>query len=251
MGEYLEPIANHEPGLALHVEDLTVTYGAKPVLWDIDMDIPPGVMAAVIGPNGAGKSTLLKAALGLLKPVAGHIRFLGQPLKAMRRSIAYAPQRHSVDWDFPTTAGDVVEMGLYGELGWFKRPGRRHRERALAALREVGMEAFASRQISELSGGQQQRVFIARALVQDAPILILDEPTAGVDVTTEHIILELMKRLRDKGKTLIVVHHDLTNVQAHFDWLVMLNVQIVAQGPLNKVFTEENLRATYGRHLNP
>lgn len=247
----MEQVATHEPGLALHVEDLTVTYGGTPVLWDIDMDIPPGVMAAVIGPNGAGKSTLLKAVLGLLKPVAGHIRFLGQPLKPMRQSIAYSPQRHSVDWDFPTTAADVVEMGLYGEIGWFKRPNRSHRERALAALREVDMEAFSERQISELSGGQQQRVFIARALVQDAPIMILDEPTAGVDVTTENIILALLKRLRDQGKTLIVVHHDLTNVQAHFDWLVMLNVQVIAQGPLSEVFTEENLRATYGRRLSP
>lgn len=251
MGNTLEQVDTHEPGFALHVEDLTVTYGATPVLWDIDMDIPPGVMAAVIGPNGAGKSTLLKAVLGLLKPVAGHIRFLGQSLSEMRQAIAYSPQRQSVDWDFPTTAGDVVEMGLYGELGWFKRPNREHRARALAALQEVGMEAFAERQISELSGGQQQRVFIARALVQDTPIIILDEPTAGVDVTTENIILELMKRLRDRGKTLIVVHHDLTNVQAHFDWLVMLNVQVVAQGPLNEIFTEENLRATYGRRLSP
>lgn len=251
MGSEMEPVGTHEPGFALHVEDLTVTYGATPVLWDIDMDIPPGVMAAVIGPNGAGKSTLLKAVLGLLKPVAGHIRFLGRPLSEMRQAIAYSPQRQSVDWDFPTTAKDVVEMGLYGELGWFKRPKQEHRARALAALEEVGMEAFAERQISELSGGQQQRVFIARALVQNTPIIILDEPTAGVDVTTENIILELMKRLRDRGKTLIVVHHDLTNVQAHFDWLVMLNVQVVAQGPLNQVFTEENLRATYGRRLSP
>ncbi|QGM21893.1 ATP-binding cassette domain-containing protein [Spiribacter sp. 2438] len=251
MGANLEQVTTHEPGLALHVEDLTVTYGQAPVLWDIDVDVPPGVMAAVIGPNGAGKSTLLKSVLGLLRPVAGHVRFFGRPVKEMRRQIAYAPQRHSVDWDFPTTAVDVVEMGLYGEIGWFRRPGRDHRARAMAALNEVEMADLAHRQISELSGGQQQRVFIARSLVQDAPLMILDEPTAGVDITTEGIILDLLKRLRDRGKTLIVVHHDLTNVEAHFDWLIMVNVQVVAQGPLKSVFTEDNLRATYGRRLTP
>lgn len=239
----------HEPHFALHVEDLTVTYGAKPALWDIDLDIPPGVMCGIVGPNGAGKSTLLKAALGLERAVAGHVRFMGQPVAQMRGRIGYVPQRHSVDWDFPTTVRDVVEMGLYRQIGWIRRPGAADRARALAALAEVGMQDHADRQISQLSGGQQQRVFIARALVQDAPILILDEPMAGVDATTEEVIIALLKRLRDQGRTVIVVHHDLTTVRAYFDWLVMMNVRIIAQGPITQVYTPENLRAAYGRQL--
>lgn len=239
----------HEPDQALHVEDLTVTYGATPALWDIDLDIPPGVMCAIVGPNGSGKSTLLKAALGLVRPVAGHVRFRGKPVAQMRGKIGYVPQRHSVDWDFPTTARDVVEMGLYRSLGWFRRPGRAARDRAMAALAEVGMQDYSHRQISQLSGGQQQRVFIARALVQDASILILDEPMAGVDASTEAVIIALLKRLRDEGRTVIVVHHDLTTVQSYFDWLVMLNVRIIAQGPVNRVYTPENLRAAYGKQL--
>ncbi len=239
----------HEPEQALHVEDLTVTYGANPVLWDIDLDIPPGVMCAIVGPNGAGKSTLIKAALGLVRPVAGHVRFLGRPIGQMRGQIGYVPQRHSVDWDFPTTARDVVEMGLYRDLGWLRRPGKAEHARALAALAEVGMQDYADRQISQLSGGQQQRVFIARALVQDAPILILDEPMAGVDASTEAIIIALLKKLRDAGRTVIVVHHDLTTVQSYFDWLVMLNVRIIAQGPVAQTYSADNLRAAYGRHL--
>jgi manganese/zinc/iron transport system ATP- binding protein len=231
------------------VEDLTVSYGQNTALWDIDLDIPPGVMAAIVGPNGSGKSTLLKAALGLVKPVAGHVRFLGLPVAQMRGRIGYVPQRHEVDWDFPTDALDVVMMGLYGQLGWFRRPGAAERARALAALAEVGMQDYAGRQISQLSGGQQQRVFIARALVQDAPILILDEPMAGVDATTERLIIDLLRRLRDRGRTVIVVHHDLTTVSAYFDWLVMINRRIIAQGPVAQVYTPENLRAAYGRHL--
>ena len=239
----------HEPGQALHVEDLTVSYAATPALWDIDLDIPPGVMCAIIGPNGAGKSTLIKAALGLVRPVAGHVRFLGRTIDQMRGQIGYVPQRHSVDWDFPTTVRDVVEMGLYRSLGWFRRPGAQAQARAMAALAEVGMQDYAGRQISQLSGGQQQRVFLARALVQDAPILILDEPMAGVDAATETIIIDLLKRLRDKGRTVIVVHHDLTTVQSYFDWMVILNVRIIAQGPVREVYTPENLRAAYGRQL--
>jgi manganese/zinc/iron transport system ATP- binding protein len=167
----------------------------------------------------------------------------------MRGQIGYVPQRHSVDWDFPTTARDVVEMGLYRDLGWLRRPGKAEHARALAALAEVGMQDYADRQISQLSGGQQQRVFIARALVQDAPILILDEPMAGVDASTEAIIIALLKKLRDAGRTVIVVHHDLTTVQSYFDWLVMLNVRIIAQGPVAQTYSADNLRAAYGRQL--
>lgn len=236
----------HEPQFALHVEDLTVSYDDAPVLWDIDLDVPPGVMAAIVGPNGAGKSTLIKACLGLVRPVAGHVRMFGHRYGAVRRRVGYVPQRSSVDWDFPASALDVVIMGLYGQLGWLRRPGRAERARAMDALAEVGMQDYAGRQISELSGGQQQRVFIARALVQQADLYFLDEPMAGVDATTEAAIVALLRRLRDAGCTVIVVHHDLQTVQRYFDWLVMLNVRVVAQGPVAEVYTPETLRRTYG-----
>jgi len=236
----------HEPDLALHVEDLTVSYQRKPALWDIDLDIPPGVMAAIVGPNGAGKSTLVKAVLGLVVPVAGHVRIFGQPYRDIRRRVGYVPQRSTVDWDFPTTVLDVVTMGLYGRLGWFRRPGRAARDQALKALDQVAMRDYAERQISQLSGGQQQRVFIARALVQEADIYFLDEPMAGVDATTERAIVGILHALRDAGKTVVVVHHDLQTVRSYFDWLVMLNRRVIAQGPVSQIYTAENLRAAYG-----
>ena len=239
----------HEPGFALHIEDLTVSYQSRPVLWDIDLDVPPGVLAAIVGPNGAGKSTLIKTVLGLVKPAAGHIYIHGRRYQQQRANVAYVPQRNSVDWDFPTTALDVVTMGLYGRLGWLKRPGKAERERALAALAEVGMDAFAGRQISQLSGGQQQRVFLARALVQEAQVYFMDEPMAGVDATTERVIIDLLKRLRQNGKTVIVVHHDLQTVQTYFDWMVLLNVRILAQGPVDEVYTRANLSAAYGEQF--
>lgn len=239
----------HEPGLAVHVEDLTVSYQSKPVLWDIDFDIPPGVMAAIVGPNGAGKSTLIKSILDLVKPTAGHVTIHGRPYADQRRKVGYVPQRSSVDWDFPTTALDVVTMGLYGQLGWLRRPGRAERERALAALTRVGMSDFADRQISQLSGGQQQRVFIARALVQDADVYFLDEPMAGVDATTERAIVKILHTLRDDGKTVIVVHHDLQTVRDYFDWMVILNVRVIAQGPVSEVYNSDNLRKAYGGQI--
>jgi manganese/zinc/iron transport system ATP- binding protein len=239
----------HEPGFALHVEDLTVSYGGAPVLWDIDLDVPRGVMAAIVGPNGAGKSTLVKSVLGLVRPVAGHVRLFGLRYRDARRRVGYVPQRTSVDWDFPVTALDVVTMGLYGLLGWFRWPGRRERDAAMAALAEVGMQDYARRQISQLSGGQQQRVFIARALVQDADLYFLDEPMAGVDATTERAIVGILHRLRDAGKTVVVVHHDLQTVRSYFDWLVLLNVRIIAQGPVSDIYTGANLRRTYGGQI--
>ena len=242
----MTPEALHEPHIALHVEDLTVAYRNAPVLWDIDLDVPPGVMCAVVGPNGAGKSTLLKAVLGLVPPTAGHVRLFGLPYDKARSRVGYVPQRATVDWDFPATARDVVEMGLYGRLGWFRRPGRAERAATLAALAAVEMADFADRPIADLSGGQQQRVFIARALVQDPDLLILDEPMAGVDAVTEAAIVALLKGLRDRGRTVIVVHHDLQTVQRYFDWLVMLNVRVIAQGPVAEVYTPENLRRAYG-----
>ena len=241
--------ALHEPHIACHIEDVTVSYDRRPVLWDIDLDIPPGVMAAIVGPNGAGKSTLIKTALGLVRPVAGHVRFFGRPYAEVRQRVAYVPQRASVDWDFPATALDVVLMGLYGRLGWLRRPGRAERDAAMAALADVGMQDYAARQISELSGGQQQRVFIARALVQGAEVYFLDEPMAGVDAVTERAIVALLQRLRDQGRTIIVVHHDLQTVRAYFDWVVFLNVRLIAQGPVAEVYTAETLRAAFGSRL--
>lgn len=241
--------AHHEPDLALHIEDLTVAYRDQPVLWDIDIDVPPGVLAAIIGPNGAGKSTLIKTILGLVKPSAGHIYLHGQPYAKQRRRVGYVPQRSSVDWDFPTTTLDVVTMGLYGQLGWFRRPGRAAKARALAALEQVGMADFAERQIGQLSGGQQQRVFLARALVQDAQVYFMDEPMAGVDATTERVIIALLQELRAHGKTVIVVHHDLQTVASYFDWLLLLNVRLIAQGKTAEVYTADNLRAAYGEQI--
>jgi manganese/zinc/iron transport system ATP- binding protein len=239
----------HEPALALHVEDLTVSYGSKPALWDIDLDIPPGVLAAIVGPNGAGKSTLIKTVLGLIRPAAGHVYIHGKPYLQQRHLVGYVPQRSSVDWDFPTTALDVVTMGLYGRLGWIRRPGRRERRLALEALEQVGMESYAARQISQLSGGQQQRIFLARALVQDAELYFMDEPMAGVDATTERAIIDILKTLRDRGRTVIVVHHDLQTVTSYFDWMLILNVRTIAQGGVREVYTPGNLRAAYGGQI--
>ncbi len=231
---------------AIEVRDLTVAYAQQPVLWDIDLDVPSGILMAVVGPNGAGKTTLLKAILGLIRPVAGDVRILGNPYSAGRGLVAYVPQRGSVDWDFPTTVLDVVLMGLYGRLGWIRRPGRPERETAMRALDQVGMGAYADRQISRLSGGQQQRVFLARALVQNARIYLMDEPFQGVDATTERAIVEVLRTLRNQGKTVLVVHHDLQTVAEYFDWMLLLNVRRIACGPVDEVFTEANLRAAYG-----
>jgi manganese/zinc/iron transport system ATP- binding protein len=184
--------------------------------------------------------------LDLVKPTAGHVTIHGAPYRQRRRQVGYVPQRTSVDWDFPTTALDVVMMGRYGHLGWLRRPGRAERERAMQALAEVGISDLAGRQISQLSGGQQQRVFLARALVQEADLYFLDEPMAGVDATTERAIVRLLHRLRDAGKTLVVVHHDLQTVLDYFDWMVILNVRIIAQGPIDRVYTAENLHRAYG-----
>ncbi|HVK02953.1 MAG TPA: metal ABC transporter ATP-binding protein [Armatimonadaceae bacterium] len=228
------------------VRDLTVAYDEKPVLWDADLDIPAGSLAAIIGPNGAGKSTLIKAILGLVPAAAGTVRLFGEPYERVRKSVGYVPQRGSVDWDFPTSVLDVVMMGMYGRLGWVRRPGKSERERARECLREVGMEDFAARQISQLSGGQQQRVFLARALAQEARMYFMDEPFAGVDATTERAIIGILQRLRDDGKTVLVVHHDLQTAPEYFDWVVLLNVRIMASGPMEATFTPDNLQRTYG-----
>lgn len=233
---------------AVRVNDLTVAYDSKPVLWDIDLAIPKGKLVAVVGPNGAGKSTLLKAMLGLLKPVTGVVEFLDEqdrPIKNIKNHIGYVPQSESVDWDFPATVLDVVLMGRYGHLGWFKRPKKADKQLAQETLKKVGMEAYSGRQISQLSGGQQQRVFLARALVQDADIYFMDEPFKGVDAQTEKSVILLLKELKEMGKTVIVVHHDLQTVTDYFDWVTLINMRIIANGPVSEVFDEEHLENTY------
>ena len=230
---------------AVAVNDLTVAYHKKPVLWDIDLEIPSGVLMAIVGPNGAGKSTLIKTMLNMIKPVTGETRFWGEAYDKQRKNIGYVPQRGSVDWDFPTNVLDVVTMGTYGELGWFKRPGKKEKEMAIKALEKVDMLPFADRQISQLSGGQQQRVFRARALGQNADIYFMDEPFQGVDAKTERAIINLLRELRSMGKTVVVVHHDLQTVEEYFDWVTLLNKVIIASGPVEKVFNEENLMKAY------
>jgi manganese/zinc/iron transport system ATP- binding protein len=231
---------------AIDVFDLTVAYRDKPVLWDIDLEVPAGLLMAIVGPNGAGKTTLIKAILGLTHPAAGQVLIHGKPYREQRRLVGYVPQRGSVDWDFPTDVKDVVMMGRYGSLGWLRRPGREHEDQTMAALEKVGMVEFADRQISQLSGGQQQRVFLARALVQDAQVYFMDEPFQGVDATTERAIVSLLQELRRAGKTVVVVHHDLQTIPEYFDWVTLLNVRRIASGPVEDVFNEQNLRLTYG-----
>ena len=233
----------------LEVHDLTVAYGRQPVLWDVDFEVPGGKLIAIVGPNGAGKSTLLKAIMGLLPVASGWVKVFGQPAAEARHHIGYVPQRESVDWDFPTNALDVVLMGTYGRLGWFRRPGKAERELAQKCLEQVGMADFAGRQISQLSGGQQQRVFIARALAQQARLYFMDEPFAGVDAATESAIVSLLKELKAQGKTVMVVHHDLETVAQYFDWVLLINMRVLAIGPTESTFTRENLQKTYGGKL--
>jgi manganese/zinc/iron transport system ATP- binding protein len=235
---------------AIDIHDLTVAYRNKPALWDIDLTVPPGVLSAIIGPNGAGKTTLIKSMLGLIRPVSGRVLIHGQPYSANKQAVAYVPQRTSVDWEFPTIVLDVVLMGTYGQLGWFRRPGARQKEIAHDALAKLGMTEFTNRQISQLSGGQQQRVFLARALVQQAPVYVMDEPFQGVDAPTEKVIVNLLRELRSQGRTVLVVHHDLSTVLEYFDHITLLNVRKVASGATAEVFTDANLKATYGERVS-
>lgn len=239
----------HSQDAPLSVHDMTVAYHRKPVLWDIDLDVPEGKLVGIIGPNGAGKSTLIKAVLDLVPKASGRVLIYGKPYRQQRHLVAYVPQRESVDWDFPVSALDVVTMGLYGKIGWFRPARKKERETAREALDRVGMADYADRQIRQLSGGQQQRVFLARALVQDATIYFMDEPFAGVDAATEKAIITLLAALRSAGKTVLVVHHDLQTISEYFDFLIMLNMRVVAAGPTAEAFTEENLRKTYGGRL--
>lgn len=233
----------------VEIHDMTVAYHRRPVLWDVDLAIEGPSLAGIVGPNGAGKSTLIKAVLGLVPLASGSVKLFGRDAQRQRRLVGYVPQRESVDWDFPVSVLDVVLMGTYGQLGWFRRPGRAEREWALECLRHVGLADFARRQIGQLSGGQQQRTFLARALAQRAEVYFMDEPMAGVDAATERVIFSLLKELREAGKTVLVVHHDLRTVPAYFDQVVLLNMRLVASGPTKQVFTNDNLRKTYGGRL--
>ena len=233
----------------MSIHDMTVAYHRRPVLWDIDYNAPPGKLVAIVGPNGAGKSTLIKAVLNLVPAVSGRVKFFGQPYKKQRARVGYVPQRTSVDWDFPVNALDVVTMGLYRSIGWFRPVRKKHHQQAIEALDRVGMADYATRQISQLSGGQQQRVFLARALAQEADLYLMDEPFAGVDAATERAIVAVLKELKELGKTAMVVHHDLQTVSEYFDEVILLNMRMIASGEVSKVFTDENLRKTYGGKL--
>lgn len=240
--------ANSVPILDVH--DVTVAYHRKPVLWDIDLTLREPRLVGIIGPNGAGKSTLIKAILGLVPLASGYVHVFGQPVERDRRRIGYVPQRESVDWDFPVTVLDVVLMGTYGQLGWLRRPGKPEREWAHDCLKHVGMAEYARRQIGQLSGGQQQRVFLARALAQRADLYFMDEPMAGVDAATEHAIFQLLDELRRQNKTVMVVHHDLRTVPTYFEDVVLLNMGLIASGPVAETFTPDNLRKAYGGRLS-
>jgi len=242
-------IPTHPASVPLAIDDLTVAYHTKPVLWDIDLDIPEGKLVGIIGPNGAGKSTLIKACLDLIPKASGKVMVYGEPYKQQRELVGYVPQRESVDWDYPISALDVVTMGTYGKIGLFKPVRKAHRRIAQQALEHVGIGHLANRQISQLSGGQQQRVFLARALAQDAKLYFMDEPFAAVDAATERAIVTLLQEFKEQGKTCLVVHHDLSTVPQYFDWVVLLNMRVVTAGPTEEVFTKENLEATYGGRL--
>lgn len=225
---------------------LTVSYGRTPVVWDVSLSLPQGILLGIVGPNGAGKSTFLKALLGLIPPLSGQVEFFGGPLRRKEGKVAYVPQKESVDWDFPITVEELVLMGCYGRTGMFRWPSKKEKERAYSCLCQVGMEGYCKRQISQLSGGQQQRVFLARALLQDAEIYLMDEPFSGVDLATEQALMEILRDLRNQGKTILVVHHNLNSVESYFDWLMVLNMRLVACGPVREVFTREVIKEAYG-----
>lgn len=233
----------------IQIKNLSVAYQQKPVLNQLNYVSPEGECIGIIGPNGAGKSTLLQSIMGLLPLMTGSVQIYGKPIYKQRHKVSYVPQRESVNWDFPTNVLDVVLMGRYGKLGWFRRPSRSDREFAMDCLAKVGMADLADRQICQLSGGQQQRVFLARALVQEAEIYLLDEPFTGVDAATEKATIEILQKLKQQQKTVFVVHHDLQTVEEYFDSLLLLNQRLIAAGPTKEVFQIDLLQKTYGGKL--
>jgi manganese/zinc/iron transport system ATP- binding protein len=247
--EKTSPMSDSNENIPLSVYDLTVAYDRKPVVWDVGFEVPAGSLVGIVGPNGAGKSTLLKAVMDLIPRASGRVHVFGDSYRRNRDRVGYVPQRESVDWDFPIDALDVVTMGLYRQVGWCFPVRKKHREKAMEALERVGIADLAFRQISQLSGGQQQRTFLARALVQDADLYLMDEPFASVDAATERAIVELLNEMKRRGKTAVVIHHDLQTVPQYFDHVVLLNMRIVAHGPVVETFTRENLQKTYGGRL--
>ncbi|MGF1533828.1 MAG: metal ABC transporter ATP-binding protein [Bernardetiaceae bacterium] len=235
---------------SIEVHNLTVSYQHRPVLWEVDFALPAGQLIGVIGPNGSGKTTLLKSLMGLVPISSGYVKIFDQPLDAVRSRVSYVPQRESVDWNFPISVAEVVQMGRYGKAPLWGRLSKADKAKADAAIEQVGLTAFAQRQISQLSGGQQQRVFIARALAQEADLYLMDEPFAGVDAASESAILELLAQLKADGKTVLIVHHDLQTAANFFDWAVLMNTHLVAAGPIESVFTPEFLGKAYGGQLN-
>jgi len=234
---------------SVETHNLTVIYDKKPAIWNIDFTLPAGKIIGIMGPNGSGKSTLLKAIMDIVEPNMGYVKLMDKPLDDVRDKVSYVPQRLSVDWDFPASVYDVVAMGRYAKRGMFKKLSSEDKKRIDESLEMVNMSAFKNRQISQLSGGQQQRVFLARALAQDADIYLMDEPFVGVDAATEQAIITLLKNMRDQGKTLLVVHHDLHTAQDYFEHMVLLNTRLVAEGPTEEIFNEKILTETYGGTL--
>ena len=232
------------------VHNLTVSYNNKPVLWNIDLTLPKGSLVGIIGPNGAGKSTLIKTMMDIVPSSSGSVKLFGEKLSKVRQKVAYVPQRESVDWDFPASVYDIVMMGRYGKMGLFKRPRKADEEVVMDSLRKVALLPLKDRQISQLSGGQQQRVFLARALAQEADLYFMDEPFAGVDIATETAIIEILREMRDAGKTVVVVHHDLQSAAEYFNWIVLINMRLIGSGPTDKLLTTELLQKTYGGKLN-
>lgn len=231
--------------IACRTSGLSVAYRADPVLRNVDFEVPAGAVMGVVGPNGAGKSTLIKAMLGLVTPLTGESEFFGSPLHRVRRRVGYMPQSTSVDWDFPTTVRDVVLMGTYGRLGWLCRPGRAEKDAAAAAMEQTGVIDLARRQIGELSGGQRQRVFLARALAQQSDLYFMDEPFQGIDARSQHAIVSVLHQLRDQGRTVVIVHHDLATVRDFCSHATLLDQVVVSSGPVEEAFTAEHLRTAY------
>lgn len=231
---------------AIEIKHLNVSYYDNLVLNDINLNIPKGIMCAISGPNGAGKTTLVKSILNFIPHLTGSIKINGKDLKKEIDNISYVPQKESVNWQFPTTVSDVVLMGTYRELGWFKRPGKTQKDKANQAMKQLGILDLANKEIASLSGGQQQRVFLARMLCQDADIIFLDEPLVGIDKKSEQIIMNILNQLKEEGKTIIVVHHDLSTIEKYFDYLVLVNHKIVTSGYVKDIFTPDNINQAYG-----
>lgn len=234
---------------SIEVHNLAASYNRRPVLWDIDFQLPSAALIGIVGPNGSGKTTLLRNIMGLMDADSGYVKLFGKDLDQVRERVSYVPQRESVDWTFPASVREVVEMGRYKPANLLRRLKSRDRELVTLALEKVDMLEYADRQISQLSGGQQQRVFLARALAQDADLYLMDEPFVGVDAATEEAILKVLSDLKEEGKTVVIVHHDLQTAYQYFDTIVLLNTRMVAAGPKDEVFTEENLQEAYGGRL--